>query len=260
MLSIPAYAAFLVAFGNAKAILLGPSPAGSLTGVGAGLLLSGVVVAWSRAARLGPAELGVAVHPPSAAGRSLRAGLLWGLGLGAVPLAAAYLDLLPSDRPEAEVPWPDLARRIALYLPLDTVLPEELAFRGLLLGWLLRARGLDPRNPLGALASPARPAAGSSPMKGIQRLPGRLWSLLRGPATVPVLLAAVPFVLWHLALAWREMPEPRLGELAAKLVGYFLGGVVFRYLRVATGHLAGSLAAHWAFNALAMLAARVAAR
>ena len=272
------YAAFLVAYGNAKARLLGPSPAGSLAGVGAGLLVSGIVAAWSRAAGLDAHALGIGLRRESGAagnprdaddtvknvqassiGGSIRTGLLWGLGLGVFPLAAAALHLLPPDRPEATGLWPLFLRRIVLYLPLDTVLPEELAFRGLLLGWLLRAGGVDlSRRPAAPL--PAPPCAASQLTGPLRGGPDRWLDLLRGPATWLVLVAAVPFVLWHLTLAWTEMRRPRLSELAGKLVGYFLGGVVFGCLRVGTGHLAGSMAAHWLFNALAMVAARTAAR
>jgi membrane protease YdiL (CAAX protease family) len=108
------------------------------------------------------------------------------------------------------------------------VLPEELAFRGVLLGWLLRVHG---------------PGAGSR--ESDQRRVGRA-----------VLVAAVPFVLWHLAIAVREMSEFRLDELVVKMGGYYVGGVLFGYLRVATGHLAGSAVAHWLFNGLSMMGVR----
>jgi membrane protease YdiL (CAAX protease family) len=65
-------------------------------------------------------------------------------------------------------------------------------------------------------------------------------------------------VLWHLAIALREMSDFRLGEFLLKLVGYYVGGVVFGYLRVATGHLAGSVVAHWLFNGLSMVGVRAA--
>jgi membrane protease YdiL (CAAX protease family) len=35
---------------------------------------------------------------------------------------------------------------------------------------------------------------------------------------------------------------------AGALIAVFIGGVLFGWLRVKTGHLAGSLAAHWGFN------------
>jgi uncharacterized protein len=129
------------------------------------------------------------------------------------------------------VEWSALLRRVMVFVPFDTVLPEELAFRGLLLGWLLRAGA-----PEGGGQEDCRARVG--------------WA---------VLVAAVPFVLWHLAIAVREMSELRLGELLVKLGGYYVGGVLFGYLRVATGHLAGSMVAHWLFNALGMVGVRAAA-
>ncbi|HZS00696.1 MAG TPA: CPBP family glutamic-type intramembrane protease [Chloroflexota bacterium] len=247
------YVGLLIAYGNGKTRALGASPAGSLRGVGAGLALVGAVVLWSRADGLSLGDLGLA-GGCGAARRSLRAGALWGLALGAVPLAAAALGLLPADRPEGQVGRRALRRRLLAYLPLDTVLPEELAFRGLLLAWLLRARGLALHRSL----AQTPPVPGQWPARpGL--LPAAL-AWLRHPAAGAVLLAALPFTLWHLEIARGEMPTFRLPELAGKLIAYYLGGVLFGYLRVATGHLAGSLAAHWLFNALAMLAARAAAR
>jgi membrane protease YdiL (CAAX protease family) len=183
--------------------------------------------------------------------------MLWGLALGAIPVAAAALRLLPADRPEGQLSRPALRRRLLAYLPLDTVLPEELAFRGLLLAWLLRAWGLHPRRPL---AKPPAPPLARSQRPTHPDSPPPVLPWLRHPATRAVLLAALPFTLWHLEIARREMPTFRARELAGKLAAYYAGGVVFGYLRVTTGHLAGSLAAHWLFNALAMLAARAAAR
>src|SRR5215212_1425902 len=98
------YVIFLVLYGNGKARLLGQSPAGSVRGVAAGLALVGLVGLWSRVLGLGPADLGLAAEPGTAR-RSLRAGVWWGLGLGAVPLVAAALHRLPSDRPEGLLGW-----------------------------------------------------------------------------------------------------------------------------------------------------------
>jgi membrane protease YdiL (CAAX protease family) len=41
--------------------------------------------------------------------------------------------------------------------------------------------------------------------------------------------------------------------LAGSFVSVLVGGVVFAVVRLATGHLVGSLVAHWAFNAVLLL-------
>jgi len=103
--------------------------------------------------------------------------------------------------------------RVLLYLPLDTIVPEEVAFRGVLLGALRR----------------------------------------RFRAPVAVVLAAVPFALWHTTLALSETPSQSATQLAVKVSGYFLGGVGFGALQAATRRLSAPLAAHWALNAGLML-------
>jgi membrane protease YdiL (CAAX protease family) len=114
----------------------------------------------------------------------------------------------------------ELRQRVAFFLPLDTVLPEEVAFRGVLLGALRR----------------------------------------RSPAPMAVALAAVPFTFWHTALALQETPSRNLTQLALKFAGYFLAGVGFGALRETTGALSSCLAAHWTLNATLMLLLHPAAR
>ena len=226
-----AFVGFLVVYGNVKAAVPEASPEGSRGGVVAGLALIGLLAGWGRALGLTTAEVGLRLDDRRAVVRSLGWGALVGALCGGATVVAAALGAVPADRPEASVEPAGLMRRVMLLLPVDTVVPEELAFRGLLLGWLLRANGLD---------------AGSGA--------GRRWRVARA-----VLVAAVPFVLWHLTIAVREMSEFRLGEFLIKLVGYYAGGVLFGYLRVATGYLAGSVVAHWLFNALSMVGVRAAA-
>lgn len=258
-LLLSAFAIFLVLYGNVKTHLLDPSPAGSPYGVLAGLALVGLVAAWALARRFRAADLGVALDDVAAVRRSLRAGALTGLFFGLFPIALAALGLMPPDRPEADLGWGPLVWRVTLYLPLSTALPEELAFRGLLLAWLMRVAGLNSRRPLGPpLPGLQRPSLGSLAAV-IRGLPTDVAAWIRRPVGQAVLLAALPFALWHLEIAWSEMREPRLLELIGKLFAIYLGGVLFGYLRVATGHLAGSVIAHWLFDALGMLAARGAA-
>jgi membrane protease YdiL (CAAX protease family) len=242
-------------YGNEKARWLGSSPAGSPLGVWAGLALIGLVAAASLMLRLGAADLGIALDDRRAVCRSLRVGLGVGLLCSLLPIAVAVFHLMPADRPERNVPWEVLLQRVALNLPFDTVLPEELAFRGLVLAWLMHAFRIDPR---GRWKPPSRdrPPARSPLASVIRVMVARAADWLRDPAARAVILAAVPFALWHLRIAQSEMVEFRLWEFGLKLGGYFLGGILFGYLRVWTGHLAGSLAAHWVFIAAGMLSAR----
>ena len=226
-----AFVAFLVVYGNVKAIVVDPSPVGSWGGVLAGLALVGLLAGWGRALGLTASEMGITLNDRPAVARSVGWGVVAGVLCGGATVVAAALGAVPPDRPEASADPGGLLRRVLLLLPFDTVLPEEVAFRGVLLGWLLRAGGSNARGTQDSRTRVARAA----------------------------LVAAVPFVLWHLAIAVREMSEFRLGEFLVKLVGYYAGGVLFGYLRVATGHLAGSGVAHWLFNGLSMVGVRAVA-
>ena len=63
--------------------------------------------------------------------------------------------------------------------------------------------------------------------------------------------------LWHGVIVTRTValtnlqPDPLLVivGLAGAFAAVFVGGILFAALRLATGHLAGSIVAHWAFNA-----------
>ncbi len=102
-------------------------------------------------------------------------------------------------------------------MPLDTARPGGIPFRGVLLA-VLRRRWAAP------------------------------W------ATV---LSAVPFTLWHGVIVTRTIALTNLQAdpllvivgLAGAFAAVFVGGILFAALRLATGHLAGSIVAHWALNA-----------
>jgi membrane protease YdiL (CAAX protease family) len=211
---------WLVAYGNVAALALGRlPPAGGLTGVAIGFQLIALAAIWARwVAGVGLRDLGLG---RSGAGRSGAIGLLVALAmvlpaliiLKNPPILGDPVTYAPVERISPAV----LLWRVFVSMPLDTVVPEEIAFRGVLLAALRR-----------------RFAA--------------------GPA---VALAALPFVLWHGVILSRTLGLTNLGadpfRLALGLIGgvaaLFIGGVLFGALRVATGHLAGSLAAHWGFNA-----------
>ena len=74
-------------------------------------------------------------------------------------------------------------------------------------------------------------------------------------------MSAAPFTLWHGVTVTRTIAltnlhaDPPLATLG--LVGafaaVFIGGILFGALRLATGHLGGSIAAHWVFNATLLI-------
>ena len=215
---------FLAAYGNIASLVFGTAtPAGSWSGVLLGMLLVGLVLIWGRwSDQLTATELGLT---PRRLVRSAGLGLLVALGtalpallfLRFPPLVGHAVEYAPlaSLSPEA------LLWRAFVWMPLDTAIPEELAFRGVLLASLRRR-----------------------------------WSEF--PA---VLVSAVVFTSWHGVIVSRTVAltnlqsEPVLAMLGllGALLAVGVGGVLFAWLRLATGHLAGSIVAHWAFNAVLLL-------
>ena len=210
--------------GNLKLWIAGEVPGGSLGGAAFGAATTALSLLWAhRVGELEPEEIGLG--PTSAPLSQARAALLGaaaGLGPGLVvaSMALGGVDRLRLTRHAPEVPAAlgqmteaELLRRVAVALPIDTVLPEEVAFRGVLLGALRR----------------------------------------RYRAPMAVALAAVPFTAWHTALALQETPSRNLTHLSLKFAGYFLAGVGFGALRETTRTLSSCLAAHWTLNATLML-------
>ena len=102
----------------------------------AGLALTLVAAITARTAGLSAADVGLARD-------SWRAGLRWG-GAAAALVAAGYVvaalvvESLPEPRYDS---WSEAVLAGLVLIPLGTVIPEELAFRGVLWGLLRRARG-----------------------------------------------------------------------------------------------------------------------
>ena len=113
----------------------------------------------------------------------------------------------------------DLTPHIAFFLPLGAVIPEEIAFRGTLLGGLLARYGV-------------RAAVTGS---------------------------AIVFALWHGTVAFFTVMNTTMPvvlivpAIAGAFVVLFVGGVILAGLRVATGSLLASVAAHWVFNAVILI-------
>jgi CAAX protease family protein len=218
------FAVVVVFWGNLLHPLIGSTailPGGSWQFVLAGAALVALSLVAARVIGLDTAALGLS-----------RAGAWRGALIGALAAAAiAALDVLvlrlapsiigqpvgysPLERVSAE----ELGRHIALYLPLGAVVPEEVAFRGTLLG------GLVPR--YGARSA--------------------------------VVASAVVFALWHGTVAVFTVMNATMPvvlivpAIAGAFVVLFVGGVIMAGLRVATGSLLASVAAHWVFNAVILI-------
>jgi membrane protease YdiL (CAAX protease family) len=216
-------AALLVVFGNAMPPLIGGTarlPGGSWAFIVAGALLIGVSLAIARDAGLGRTELGL-VGP-------LRFGAL-GAGLGAaialvavlaIPLAAAITGRPLTYEPLRGLPASALALHVAFFLPLGDILPEEIAFRGALVGLLARASGRAAIVVGGAAFALWHTAVIVQTVADTTLGPPSPWFV---PATVGALLVV------------------------------FVGGALFAALRLRTGTVATTVGAHWAFNAVVLL-------
>lgn len=217
-------ALLLATYGNLAALVLGTTmPAGSWVDFAVGALLLGLVLPWAHwGEHLTSAELGLRLRGSL---RSAVLGLLLALGTGLPALLVLRFPPLVGQAveytPLGSLSWEALLWRAFVWTPLATAIPEEVAFRGVLLG-TLRRRLTDNQ---------------------------------------AVLLSAVVFAVWHGVIVSRTVAltnlqaQPLLAALG--LLGAYLavcvGGILFAWLRLATGHLAGSIVAHWAFNALLLL-------
>jgi membrane protease YdiL (CAAX protease family) len=216
-------AALLVVFGNAMPPLIGGTarlPGGSWAFVVAGALVVGVSIAIARDAGLGRTELGI-VGP-------LRYGAL-GAGLGAtvalvavfaIPLVAGITGRPLAYEPLRGLPASALALHVAFFLPLGDILPEEIAFRGALVGLLARATGLA--------------------------------AIVVGGAAFALWHTAV--IVVTVADTTLGPPSPWfVPAILGALLVVFVGGALFAVLRLRTGTVATTIGAHWAFNAVVLL-------
>ena len=221
------FAAFLILWGNLLHPLIGGSavlPGGSWHFVAAGAVLVAFSLVTARALGLDGAALGLR-----------RDGALRGTAIGAtlgvvIALAgvAAMRVVAPAVLGQPVVYEPlsrvggDLTPHVAFFLPLGAVIPEEVAFRGTLLGGLLAKHDLR----------------------------------------FAVTASAATFALWHGTVAVFTVMNTTLPvvliipAIAGALVILFIGGAVMAGLRVATGTLLASVAAHWAFNAIILIGLR----
>ena len=212
-----AFAVVLVVWGNAAAYLAGTAISVGWTGPLIGTALVVISLAWARGQGLTLDELGLGT---SGLGRGAVVGLAFALvSVAGALLVLRYPPLLGeavSYTPLAAADAAGLALRVAVTMPLDTIAPEEVAFRAVLLGALLRRYG----------------------------------------ATGAVVLSALAFAAWHAVIVSTTVAQTNLTVaglftvlgMAGAFLAVFAGGIAFAALRVRTRSLAAPLLAHWAFN------------
>ena len=215
---VAAIATILVVFGNAAGVVAGPNVvtvSWAAIAQSAGTLL--IVIVAARWCRLTLAEAGIGRTNLL---RSSLIGLGIGLGLAVVLLLAlqvgAQLGTAISYQPLRGASISAVLTHALVGLPLQTVIPEELAFRGLLLGLLMRKL---------------------TPMRA-------------------TLVTSAIFVAWHVAVQVQTLavtnftnPWQIVPAMSLAFAGLFVGGVVFALLRLRTGNLAAAVMAHWVFDA-----------
>jgi CAAX protease family protein len=247
---VPVAAVLFVIYGNVKAyvalVVLDGSPvAAALFGVAAGIGAAALALVCARRAGLERSELGLDPRARRQAlaiglGVGLTVALLSALALVVLPLVAGDAADLATSSPAARAAWDALLVRVVALLWFDTALAEEVVFRGLILGLALRTA--------------PRPTTAPRSGRGL----GVFVDIVRGMWSRPVLIAAIPFALWHVVVVWQDDPGAPWPVMVGKLAVIFAGGLYFGSVRLRAGHLIGSIIAHWSFDACAMIAVRVA--
>lgn len=217
--SLIGLAAAIVAYENVVTVITG----GELFTSGlAALTISAVLIVamifWSSRCRLTLAEIGISRNG------ALR-GAAIGLGVGAL-MAIPVLLLSHSNSlthggvqytPFARMTMTDVVIRALVFMPLVTALPEELTFRGTLLGLLSR----------------------------------------RYDAARATVSSAMAFALWHSLIVFHTVGQTSLTSngtsfflgVVGGFAAVFGGGVLFAQLRIRSGNLTTSFCCHWTFNA-----------
>lgn len=190
------------------------------------LVLVALLLAVAWRAGLSREELGVEVSRGAA-------GLRWGLAAAVVVatvlvVAVALAELVPPIRvlladARADEAGDGLLYATLVRIPLGTAVFEEVAFRGVLLGLLLRS------------TTTARAVVTSSIVFGLWHVP---------PAVVTLTVNDV--AVWSVAGA---------AALIGGVVVTAVAGGVFAWLRCRSGSLLAPVLAHWATNALGLVAA-----
>jgi hypothetical protein len=246
-LRVVALMAALIIFGNLKAwwdlVVLQTSAAGSTFGVGAGIALVLAILAGGILVRTDFSALGLG---GGAWQSSLRLGVWIGgttAVVGAVLIVAGALVArelgldTTSVTPATSVAWGPLLWRAVLLMWVDTVIPEELGFRGAL---LLTLDGQTATGPPHECLSYRQ-----------------AWMHIgRAAIRPPVVLTAVAFAAWHIVVVVQD-GVPEIATIVGKLLAIAVGGLLFGALRVVGRNLLAPLVGHWLFDTFAMVAARL---
>ena len=192
--------------------------------IGVGLSLALLVVAHRAGMSLGQIGLERRTAP-----RGLRWGLAAALVVVAVYLVAGLVPAIRADVTASTATWAQALVTVAVVIPLATAIPEELAFRGVLLALLRRHT-----NGLWATAV-------SSALFAVWHL---LPSLSGSAANLTVDEAAGAAGVGAAATALR---------VAGTLLVTFVGGVVLCELRRRSDSLLAPIVAHWAINGVGVL-------
>lgn len=156
--------------------------------------------------------------------RRVPAGLAWGaLAFAAVTVVVLLGLVLPTTRSsfhaaQGEISGGELLLQVLVVIPIGTVVVEELAFRGALLGLLREAM----------------------------------------PSMRAVIVCSVLFGLWHIpgVLADSSGSTFRtLGAVVGTFIATFVAGLVFCWLRIKSGSLVAPALAHLATNTVALVVA-----
>lgn len=189
----------------------------------AGLGLAACLAAIARAGGLAAADLGLARS-------TWDTGLRWGAAAAALVGAGYALAwLAPGVRqalPEGDGAPGRVALTVLVVIPLGTVLPEEFAFRGLLLPLLARGRGMTAATWL------------SSGLFGLWHV---LPSLGGGAANAAI------------AGTVGGDTAGTVARVIATVCFTSLAGVVLCWLRLRSGSLVAPLLAHWTVNGLGVI-------
>ena len=194
--------------------------------VPANLAMSGLMLGLGHLGGLSWAEMGLAR-------KRLGSGLRWGLASAAVvAVGVTALAVVPAfrsffeDQRVTDASSAEAAYEMLVRIPFGTAVFEELAFRGVLLGLLLR------------VTTPGAAVAVSSGLFGLWHILPTLDALERSPVI--------------------ETTEAALGvggALAAAVVATTAGGFLFSWLRLRSGSVLAPVLAHASVNSLSFLAA-----
>ena len=139
----------------------------------------------------------------------------------------------------------EMAVRLGFTTLVRTALFEELAFRGVLYAYFLKAFG-----------SAAAHVSASGP-------PGALVPDRRSADGRTILWTSFVFALWHVVISTRTVVESDIVDsvwlvppaAVISIAGTFIGGLVFAWLRWRTGGVAGPFFVHWLTVGIMSLAA-----